>query len=187
MTTEVNDVVALKSYLEAAMGRAKTHPGNVDGVILALTGAIVWKKDADPIEPIGSEGDKKNVLWVKFNGIRYAFSYNHSARTVELRKESTDGEVLYSFSNETSVRRYYFCVRYDQAISCMDERPASGGFSRPSGSRLFGSAALRAHLIPRASCAVAQQERSRLSTKGTITISYFSTFLACPERAFTSP
>ena len=68
MTTEVNDVVALKSYLEAAMGRAKTHPGNVDGVILALTGAIVWKKDADPIEPIGSEGDKKNVLWVKFNG-----------------------------------------------------------------------------------------------------------------------
>jgi hypothetical protein len=101
MTTEVNDVVALKSYLEAAIGRAKTHPGNVDGVILALTGAIVWKKDADPIEPIGSEGDKKNVLWVKFNGIRYAFSYNHSARTVELRKESTDGEVLYSFSNET--------------------------------------------------------------------------------------
>jgi hypothetical protein len=101
MMTEVNDVVALKSYLEAAIGRAKTHPGNVDGVILALTGAIVWKKDADPIEPMGSEGDTKNVLWVKFNGIRYAFSYNHTARTVELRKDSTDGAVLYSFSNAT--------------------------------------------------------------------------------------
>ena len=79
LTTQVDDVYALKGYLEAAMGRAKHHPGNVDGVILALTGAIVWKKDADPIEPLGSKGDEKNVLWVKFNGIRYAFSYNHTA------------------------------------------------------------------------------------------------------------
>jgi hypothetical protein len=101
MTIQVNDVNALKGYLESAMGRAKTHPGNVDGVILALTGAIVWKKDADPIEPMGSEGDRKNVLWVKFNGTRYAFSYNHTDRVVELRKDSTDGAVLYSFSNAT--------------------------------------------------------------------------------------
>ena len=100
MAIQVNDVDALKSYLEAAMGRAKHHPGNVDGVILALTGAIVWKKDADPIEPMGSKEDEK-TLWVKFNGIRYAFSYNHTARTVELRKDSTDGEVLHSFSNAT--------------------------------------------------------------------------------------
>ena len=41
------------------MGRAKNHPGNVDGVISALTGAIVWKKDADPIEPLGSKVDEK--------------------------------------------------------------------------------------------------------------------------------
>jgi hypothetical protein len=44
MAVQVNDVDALKSYLEAAMGRAKHHPGNVDGVILALTGGILWKK-----------------------------------------------------------------------------------------------------------------------------------------------
>jgi hypothetical protein len=41
---QVNDLNALKNYLEAAMGRAKHHPGNLDGVILALTGAIVRKK-----------------------------------------------------------------------------------------------------------------------------------------------
>jgi hypothetical protein len=101
MAVQVNDVDALKSYHEAAMGRAKHHPGNVDGVILALSGAILWKKDADPIEPMGSEGDTKNVLWVQFNGIRYGFSYNHTARTVELRNDSTDGAILYSFSNAT--------------------------------------------------------------------------------------
>lgn len=101
MTTQVNDVDALKGYLEAAMGRAKHHPGKVDGVILALAGAIVWKKDAGPIDPMGSKGDQKNVLWVKFNGIRYAFSYNHTARTVELRKDSTNSAVMYSFSNAT--------------------------------------------------------------------------------------
>ena len=84
------------------MGRAKHHPGNVDGVILALTRAIVWKNDADPIEPMGSEGDEKKVLWVKFNGIRYAFSYNHTARTLELSKDSTDGAVTFSFSNATA-------------------------------------------------------------------------------------
>ncbi|MDE2330301.1 MAG: hypothetical protein KGK16_05925 [Bradyrhizobium sp.] len=38
---------------------------------------------------------------MKFNGIRYAFSCNHTVRTVELRKDSTDGAVLYSFSNAT--------------------------------------------------------------------------------------
>jgi hypothetical protein len=44
MTMQVNDVDALKAYLQAAVGRAKHHPGNVDGVILALTGASFGKK-----------------------------------------------------------------------------------------------------------------------------------------------
>lgn len=70
MTIQVNDVDALKSYLEAAMGRAKHHPGNVDGVILALTGAIVWKKDADPIEPMGSAGEQISFLRSIHLGLR---------------------------------------------------------------------------------------------------------------------
>ena len=111
MAIQVNDVDALKSYLEAAMGRAKHHPGNVDGVILALTGAIVWKKDADPIEPMGSEGDTKNVLWVKFNGIRYAFSYNHTARTVASQGQHRWRDPLFVLKRDP-VRRYHFCVRY---------------------------------------------------------------------------
>lgn len=101
MPVHVNDVDTLKQYIEGVMGRAAHHAGNVDGVALALAGAIVWKKDEDDIEVMASAGATKNVLWVKFNSVRYAFSYNHSDQTIELRQRSTQGPVLYSFDNST--------------------------------------------------------------------------------------
>lgn len=101
MPLQVNDVDALKAYIEGVMKRAKHHAGNVDGVAMALAGAIVWKKDAEPIEVMEIAGDTKNVLWVKFGGKRYAFSYNHDAQTIEIRQGSTQGPVLHSFTNAT--------------------------------------------------------------------------------------
>lgn len=50
---------------------------------------------------MSKDGDLKNVLWVKIGGQRYAFSYNHDARTIEMRKGSVQGDVLHSFSNAT--------------------------------------------------------------------------------------
>ena len=101
MPVAITDVDALKGCIEGVMGRAEHHAGNVDAVALTLAGAIIWRKDPDPIEVMSQGSETKNVLWVKIGGQRYAFSYNHAAQTIEIRKGNTHGAVLNSFSNAT--------------------------------------------------------------------------------------
>jgi hypothetical protein len=102
MPVTLDDVDLLKRYIDGVMGRAGHHAQDVTAVALALAGAIVWRKDATTdIQVMSKDGDLKNVLWVKINGQRYAFSYNHNSRTIEMRKGSTQGDVLHSFSNAT--------------------------------------------------------------------------------------
>lgn len=102
MPLAIKDVDTLKSYIEGVVRRSGHHAGNVGGAALALAGAIVWRKDdAQEIEAMGHEGDLKNVLWVKINGQRYAFSYDHEQKTIEMRKRTTQGSVLHFFTNGT--------------------------------------------------------------------------------------
>jgi hypothetical protein len=102
MPVTLDDVDMLKQYIDGVMGRADHHARDVAAVALALAGAIVWRKDASAdIEVMSKDGDLKNVLWVRISGQRYAFSYNHDARAIEMRKGSTRGDVLHSFSNKT--------------------------------------------------------------------------------------
>ena len=103
MPISISDVDTLKSYIEGVMGRAEHHANNVSAIGLALAGAIVWRKDADAIEVMAQEGDLKNVLWVKISGHRYAFSYNHTAKEIEMRENTTRGAVLHRFSNGTPI------------------------------------------------------------------------------------
>ena len=103
MPISISDVDTLKSYIEGVMGRAEHHANNVSAIGLALAGAIVWRKDADAIEVMAQEGDLKNVLWVKISGHRYAFSYNHTAKEIEMRENTTRGAVLQRFSNGTPI------------------------------------------------------------------------------------
>ncbi len=70
---------------------------------MAIAGAIVWEKDNDPIEVYAKEGEMKNVLWVRIGGQRYAFSYNHTNGTIEMRTGTTQGSLVNSFSNSTPV------------------------------------------------------------------------------------
>jgi len=101
MPTPVRDVDLLQRYLEGVMIRADHHAGSVNEIALAITGAIVWRKDADPIEVMAHDGDMKNVLWVKISGQRYAFSYNHKSGAIEIRQGTTRGAVLHSLTNAT--------------------------------------------------------------------------------------
>mgnify|MGYP006295201041 CR=1 FL=1 len=99
MPQEITDVNQLQMYLQGVMQRAEHHAGSVDEVVLALAGAIIWKKDDEPIEVMAKDGDMKNVMWVKINGIRYAFSYAHSTGKIEVRRKSTQGETIREFSD----------------------------------------------------------------------------------------
>lgn len=104
MPVTVSDVNELKTYIEGVMGRAGHHAKTVQGVALALAGAIVWRKDDDAaIKVMAREGETKNVLWVRIGGQQYAFSYNHTDGTIEMRHGSVQGDVLHRFTDSTPV------------------------------------------------------------------------------------
>ncbi len=111
MPVPISDVDTLKTYIQGVMDRAEHHANNVSAIGLALAGAIVWRKDAAPIEVMEQGGGLKNVLWVKFAGRRYAFSYNHTNQEIEMRENTTHGSVLHRFSNETPVQEVELIFR----------------------------------------------------------------------------
>lgn len=104
MPLTVTEIEGLQEYLRGVMTRADHHAGAVNEVALALTGAIIWRKDDDqPIKVMAHNGQTKNVLWVHIGGNYYAFSYNHSVGEIEMRQRTTQGPVLHRFSNLTTL------------------------------------------------------------------------------------
>ncbi len=83
------------------MERADHHANNINEIALAVAGAIVWRKDGEPIKVMSREGNITNVLWVKIGGKRYAFSYNHQTGAIDIREGSTQGRVINAFTNAT--------------------------------------------------------------------------------------
>jgi len=102
MPQQVTDIDVLRDYIQGVMGKADHHALNVNEVALAIAGGVVWRKDDEPIEVMVREGEMKNVLWFKVDGNRYALSYNHTTNEIEIRRGSTQGAVMGSFSNSTT-------------------------------------------------------------------------------------
>lgn len=101
MAITLNSIDTLKSYLNGVMGRADHHAGNVEGVALALLGAVMWKSTGE-IEVKQYDGRPANMLWFFVGSNRYAMRYDHSNEQIELRDRTRDGDVLARFDNNTS-------------------------------------------------------------------------------------
>ena len=99
MPAKVVDINDLNTYLHGVIDRANHHAQSVNAIALTVAGAIIWAKDSDPITVMSHDGDLKNVLWVKINNQRYAFSYDHSTGRIDMRLGSTQGATITSFSN----------------------------------------------------------------------------------------
>ena len=109
MPKTVTDVDVLQDYIRGVMDRAEHHADNVDEIMFAIAGAVIWRKNGD-IQVYERDGRMTNALWVDINGQRYALSYNHDARKIEIRKDSMRGDVLGSFDNSNTtgdVRRFF--------------------------------------------------------------------------------
>lgn len=108
MPLTVTEIEELRTYINGVMDRADHHAGNVKEIALALAGAILWRKDdEEPIRIMAQGGETKNVLWVRIGGQRYAFSYNHAEGSIEMRRGSTQGRTIHSFSNDTPLATLY--------------------------------------------------------------------------------
>lgn len=102
MPRSVGDVDVLTEYISGVIRRADHHAGGVDAIALAVAGGILWRKDpGTDLEVFEREGKMTNVLWVVVGGTRYALSYNHDG-AIEIRRGSTHGDVVASFSNSNT-------------------------------------------------------------------------------------
>lgn len=104
MAKTVDDLSVLTRYIRGVLHRANHHAKSVDAIALTIAGAVLWRKDADPLEVKEHGGEMANVLWVCIGGRRFALAYNHEDETIEVRRHTIRGEVLAAFNNESSAR-----------------------------------------------------------------------------------
>jgi Integron cassette protein VCH_CASS1 chain len=103
MALTVADLNTLESYLSGVLNRSNHHAETVGGIALALIGAVLWRKDAVPIQVRTYDGRAANILWVQISGQRYALAYNHKRECIELRQRTQNGRTVARFDNSTSV------------------------------------------------------------------------------------
>ena len=77
-------------------GRAGSDAGEVGPAVLALLGALLWRKDPGPVE-VRAPG----LAWVGLGGERYLLRHDPHARRVEVRRGSGGGELLLGVGDGT--------------------------------------------------------------------------------------
>ena len=103
MALKIEDIRLMKRYFEGVMGRANHHAENVNEIILALAGGVIWRgADID----VRTYGDKTaNMLWMKTDsGKGYCFIFNHNNWLIEVYENTMNGKLLKQFSNEDSLK-----------------------------------------------------------------------------------
>jgi len=105
MPIQIANIEAFHNYLSGVRQRADHHAENVNSVILALAGAVVlFKDDNTSIECREYKGEPANVLFVTIRGRRYVLTYNHELQTVEIRRDTLQGESIQTFDNNTTIQ-----------------------------------------------------------------------------------
>lgn len=105
MAIKIESVNLLKSYFEGVVNRANHHAQNISEIIYTLLGIIILKMDVNStieVKKIGQDATG-NVLWVLINGKRYAFRYEHSDNTIEIKEGSLRGAIVLKVDNTTTI------------------------------------------------------------------------------------
>tara|TARA_R110002072_G_scaffold131513_3_gene271059 strand:+ start:415 stop:753 length:339 start_codon:yes stop_codon:yes gene_type:complete len=101
MAISIDSIETLQTYLSGVMGRADHHAGAVEGVSLALLGAVVWRSTGE-ISVKQNKGNTANIIWFFVNENRFALAYNHATEKIELRERTQSGNALAEFDNSTT-------------------------------------------------------------------------------------
>ena len=101
MPISLVNVDDLQEQLLGILRRSDHHAGEVNEVLLTISGAILWRKSPEPVKVNTKNGAGGNVIWFRVDGLRYALLYNHELRRIELSEGGRKGELLCTFTNET--------------------------------------------------------------------------------------
>ena len=100
MAITINSIEALQEYLRGVLDRANHDAGNVEGVALALLGAVIWRADGE-ISVREYAGRPANMIWFNVGDHRYVMTYNHNGQ-IELKDRTHTGNVIANFDNSSS-------------------------------------------------------------------------------------
>jgi len=103
MAVVVPSIDSLQKYLQGVMGRADHHAREIEDIILAIVGAVVWKKSGE-ISVRTRKGEMANEVQVAIGGKKYAICYSHELKRIEVRNNNNRGLAIAHFDNDTPVR-----------------------------------------------------------------------------------
>jgi hypothetical protein len=107
MSVTIESMDILKEYFSNVLKRADHHAKEVQEVALTLLGAVIWKSIGE-VSVMETKDGFGNVLWFRTeSGDRYAMSYNHAEKKIDLRQHSVKGETLYQFDNLTPAAQVF--------------------------------------------------------------------------------
>lgn len=102
MALTIESVSLMKRYFTGVMERANHHANQVDEVILALMGCIIWR--AAEVEVRTYRDRTANMLWMTTDkGDTYSFIYNHNTGNIECHEGNMNGTLLKEFNNVNSL------------------------------------------------------------------------------------
>lgn len=104
MANRLTTIQELHDYFSGIVERAEHHAQKVEEIIYPLLGMIIAYKDSGTeIDVSGHQSGTGNLLWVKINGTRYAFRYDHLSVSIEIRKGSYKGKRVETINNGTTL------------------------------------------------------------------------------------
>lgn len=104
MAISIDSIEILKTYLIGVLDRADHHAKNLEGVALALLGAVIWKSTGQ-IDVREYKGETANVMWFVVNNNRYCLVYNHGSESIELKNRTQNGETMAELNNDTTYQQ----------------------------------------------------------------------------------
>ena len=102
MAISIDKVHTLREYFCGVMDRADHHADNVNEIVLALIGGVIWRAE-DSFEVKQYNDAPANILWMNVDGKRYCFKFNHDTGKIECLKGGHNGVLIKEFDNSTPV------------------------------------------------------------------------------------
>lgn len=104
MARQLTSNADIDSFISRVILEANHHALGVAQVIKPLSDEVRQRLrlSVDKVEVYEREGKLARTCWVTINSNRYVFTYNYTAKKIELRARSTQGALLYQFDNQAS-------------------------------------------------------------------------------------
>ena len=99
MPLTIQTITLLQKYLDGVIRRADHHADNVNKIVFALIGGVIWKT-TDDIEVRSYNNAPANIMHLPVNGEVYTFKFNHETGNIDVQNGAT---VIKTFNNSSSL------------------------------------------------------------------------------------